>query len=70
MPKEIHAIPPETLGIHAPSYPTVKNWEAQIKRGDFSTSDATRPGLPKTVTTPNIIEIIHELNLEYRGISA
>ena len=25
-PKEIHAILTETLGEHAPSYPTVKNW--------------------------------------------
>jgi transposase len=28
-PKEIHAIPVETLGKHAPSYATVKNWVAQ-----------------------------------------
>jgi hypothetical protein len=25
----------ETLGEHAPSYATVKNWVAQFKRGDF-----------------------------------
>jgi len=25
-PKEIHTILTETLGEHAPSYPTVKNW--------------------------------------------
>jgi len=30
----------ETLGEHAPSYATVKNWVAQFKCGDFSTSDA------------------------------
>ena len=50
-PKEIHAILTETLGEHAPSYATVKNWVAQFKRGDFSTCDAPRPGRPKTVTT-------------------
>jgi len=38
-PKEIHAILLETLGEHAPSYATVKNWVAQFKRGDFSTCD-------------------------------
>jgi len=65
--KEIHAILKETLGEHAPSYATVKNWVAQLKRGGFSTCDAPRPGRPKTVTTP---EIIHELILEYRRISA
>ena len=36
-PKEIHTILTETLGEHAPSYATVKNWVAQFKRGDFST---------------------------------
>jgi len=54
-PKEIHAILTETLGEHAASYATVKNWVAQFKRGDFSTCDAPRPGGPKTVTTPEII---------------
>ena len=51
-PKEIHAILKDTLREHAPSYATVKNWEAQFKRGDFSTCDAPRPGRPKTLTTP------------------
>jgi len=52
-----------------PSYATVKNWVAQVKRGDFSTCDAPRPGRPKTVTTPEIIDQIHELVLEDRRIS-
>jgi len=69
-PKEIHAILRETLGEHAPSYATVKNWVNQFKRGDFSTCDAPRPGRPKTVTTPEIIEQIHELILGGRRISA
>ena len=55
-PKEIHAILRETLGGHAASYAIVKNWVAQVKRGDFSTCDAPRPGRPKTVTTPEIID--------------
>ena len=41
-----------------------------VKRGDFSTCDAPRPGRPKTVTTPEIIDQIHELFLEDRRISA
>ena len=68
-PKEIHAILTETLGDHAPSYATVKNSVAQFKRGDFSTCDASRPGRPKTVTTPEIADQIHEIILEYRRIS-
>ena len=69
-PKEIHAILTETLGEHAPSYATVRNWMAQFKRGDFSTCDTPRPRRPKTVTTPEFIDQIHELILEDRRISA
>ena len=43
---------------------------AQFKRGDFSTRDAPRPGRPKTVPNPEIIDQIHELILEDRRISA
>jgi len=43
-------------------------WVAQFKRGDFSTCDASRPERPKTVTTPEIINQIHELILENRRI--
>jgi len=46
------------------------NWVARFKRGDFSTCNAPRPGRPKTVTTPEFIEQIHELFLEDRRISA
>jgi len=69
-PKEIHAILKETLGEHAPSYATVKNWVTQFKRDDFSTCVAPRPGRPKTLTTLEIIDQIHELILEDRWILA
>ena len=69
-PKAIHAILKETLGEHATSYSTVKNWVAQFQCGDFSTCNAPRPERPKTVTTPEIINQIHELILEDRRISA
>ena len=69
-PNEIHAILIETLGEYASLYSTVKNLVVQVKRGDFSTCDAPRPGRPNTVTTPEIIDQIHELNLEDRRISA
>ena len=69
-PKEIHAVLIETIGEHASSYATVKNWVAQFKRDDFSTCDAPRPGRPKTVTTPEITDQIYELILEDHRISA
>jgi len=59
----------ETLGEQSPSHVTVKNWVAQFKCGDFSTCVAPHPGRPKTVTTPEIIDQIHELILEDRRIS-
>ena len=68
-PKEIHAILTETLGEYAPLYATFKNWVAQFKRGDSSTSDAPRPVRPKTVTTLETIDQIHELILEDHRIS-
>ena len=54
--KKIHAILIEILGEHTSSYATVKNWAVKFKRGDFFTCDAPRPGRPKTVTTPEIID--------------
>ena len=69
-PKEIHANLREKLGENVPSYATVKNWMTQFKRGDFFTCDAPRPGRPKTLTIPEIIDQIHELILEDRRISA
>jgi len=68
-PKEIQVILTETLGENAPSYVTVKNWVTHLKRGDFSTCDAPRPGRPKTVNTPGIVDQIHGLIFEDRRIS-
>jgi hypothetical protein len=41
---------------------------AQFKHADFPTCDAPRPGRHKIVTTPEIINQIHELILEDRRI--
>ena len=50
--------------------PLSKTGWPQFKRGDFNTSDAPRPGRPKTVATPEITDQIHELILEDHRISA
>jgi hypothetical protein len=39
---------------------------AQVKRGDFSTCDAPGPERNKTVTSPEIIDLIYEIILEDR----
>ena len=46
--------------------PPSKTGMAQFKSGDFPTCFAPCPGRPKTVTTPEIIDQIHELILEDR----
>ena len=69
-PKEIHAILIQILGEHAPSYATVKNCVTKFKRGDFFTCVAPRPGRTKRVTTPEIVDQIHELFLKDRRISS
>ena len=43
---------------------------AQFNGGDFSTCDAPLPGRPKTVTTQEVTEQIHEVISEDRRISA
>ena len=63
-PKEIYAILTETIGERAPSYATVKNRVAQFKGGGVSPCVAPCPGRHKRVTTPEIIDQIHELILE------
>jgi len=67
--KEIHAILTETLGEHVPSYVILRNCVAQFERGDFSACDAPRPGRPKTVTNPEIIDQNHKLILEDGRVS-
>jgi len=49
--------------------PSKTGWHS-LNGGDFSTCDAPCPGRPKTVTTPEIIDQIHELILEDLWISA
>jgi transposase len=60
----------ETLGKHAPSNATFKNWVAQFKHDNFSTCDTPRSGQSETVTNPEIINQIHELIWEDLRISA
>jgi hypothetical protein len=46
-----------------------QNWVAQFKHGNFPTCDTPRPGQPKTVTTPEIIDQIHVIIFETHRIS-
>ena len=59
--KEFHAILTEILGEKPPLYSTFKNWVAQFKHVDYSTSVAPRSGRSKRVTTHEIIIQIHKI---------
>ena len=66
-PKEINTILTETLGEHAPSYATNKTGWPSLNVVVFPpVMRLSRRS--KTVTTPEIIDQIHELILEDRQI--
>lgn len=67
--QEIHTDMVNVLGEHAPSYTTVKNWIAEFKRGRSSIDDAPRSGRPKTASTTEIIEQVHNIVNENPSVS-
>jgi hypothetical protein len=64
--EEIHAILTDTLGKHAPRMPPSKTGCPSLNVVNFSICDKPRPGRPKTLTTPEIIDQIREIILEDR----
>jgi histone-lysine N-methyltransferase SETMAR len=44
----------------SPSFSTINKWDAEIKCGRTSLEDDPREGRPKSATTPEIIEQVHE----------
>lgn len=55
-------------GDSAPSISMVKKWFTEFRCGRTSTSDAERPGRPKDVVTPEIVDKIHEMILDDRRL--
>lgn len=49
----------------APSFSTLKYWTAEFKRGRTSVFDEERPGHTIEVTTPEIIENIHDIVINH-----
>ena len=60
-PKDIHNDMVATLGKDAPSYDTVKRWEAEFKCGRQSLEDDPHPGRPVTVATPEMVSKVHDI---------
>ena len=67
-PKEIKAELVEVHGTSVSVFATVYNWVNEFKRGRTSTKDEDRSGRPVEVTTPEIIDKIHDMVLSDRRI--
>jgi len=65
-PNEIHSKFIKVYGDSSPSFSTIKKWATEFKRGHTSLADDTREGRPKSATTPEIIEQVHDMALDDR----
>ena len=63
-PNEIHSKFIKVYGDSSPSFSTIKKWAAEFKRGRTSLEDDPREGRPKSGTTPEIIEQVHDMVLD------
>ena len=59
--KEIKAELDEVHGTSTPVFATVYNWVNELKRGRTSTKDENRSVRPVEVTTPEMIDKIHNM---------
>ena len=65
-PKEIHSKFTKVYGDSSPSFWTIKKWAAEFKRGRTSLEHDPRDGRPKSATTPEITEQVHDMLLDDR----
>jgi len=65
-PNEIHSKFIKVYGDSSPSFSTIQKWAAKFKRGRTSLEDDPREGHPKSATTPEIIEQVHNMVLDDR----
>jgi len=56
----------KVYGDSSPSFSTIKKWAAEFKRGRTSLQDDPREGRPKSATTPEIVEQVHDMLLDDR----
>ena len=67
-PKEIKAELDEVHDTSAPAFATFYNWVNVFKRGRTSTKYEHRSGRPVEVTTPEMVDEIHDMVLSDRRI--
>jgi hypothetical protein len=63
-PNKIHLKFIEVYGDSSPSFYTIKKWAAEFKRGYTNLEDDPYEGHPKSATTPEIIEQVHDMVLD------
>lgn len=68
-PKQIHERLLKVYKDSSPSLATVYNWVAEFKRGRTSLEDDPREGRPKSASTTEIVEKIHDMVLEDRRVT-
>jgi histone-lysine N-methyltransferase SETMAR len=56
----------KVYGDSSPSFSTIKKWAAEFKCGRTGLEDDSREGRPKSATTPEIIEQVHDTVLDDR----
>jgi histone-lysine N-methyltransferase SETMAR len=64
MPNEIYLKFTKVYEDSSPLFSTIKKWAAEFKRGRTSLEDDPREGRPKSATTPEIIEQMHDMVLD------
>jgi len=65
-PNEIHSKFIKVYGDCSASFSIIKKWAAEFKRGRTSLENDPREGRPKSATTPEIIEQVHDMVLDDR----
>jgi len=65
-PNEINLKFIKVYGDSSPSFSTIKKWAAEFKPGRTSLEDDPCEGRPKSATTPEIIEQVHDVVLDNR----
>jgi len=63
-PNEINSKFIKVYGDSSPSFSTIKKSAAKFKHGHTSLEDDPREGRPKSATTPEIIEQVHDMVLD------
>jgi len=63
-PNKIHSEFIKVYGDSSPSFSTIKKWATEFKRGRTSLEDDPCEAHPKSATTPEIIEQVHDMVLD------